>query len=222
MLIASRQPSALPVIDEIVKEAVKLAHGDLLVRAAVANVQIAPLTTMTRIENTAAISAVDLQSLASGSPEVESVFLAADLSGKSMADKASVADMLLKSALDAPFNDNSLAGLVLIPETVVDVEAEEDMQALLSLMAVEESIPVLQAAQEFGDPPQPFVSTPEISQEVENAEITREPGDNAVKVPEATPKFCTSQHFNNEPAQVEFDPFSGYGYGIAKFAIYAF
>ena len=50
-----------------------------------------------------------------------------------------VTEVLLSSALDAPANDKPLAEMVLAPETVAGVE--EDMQALLSLMAVEVSVP---------------------------------------------------------------------------------
>ena len=60
-----------------------------------------------------------------------------------------VTEVLLSSALDAPANDKPLAEMVLAPETVAGVE--EDMQALLSLMAVEVSVPTCLDNQEGSD-----------------------------------------------------------------------
>lgn len=203
MLIASRQSSALPAIDDIVQEAVKLARGDLLVLAPVAGTLSAPLTTMVQIQNTTgsalpSVPAVDIQRSVSSSPAVESVVL-----------KASVADVLLNSALDAPVNDKPLAGTLQTPETIAG--AEEDMQALLSLMAEEGAVPVTLAGQGFCDASQveapvsaeSSVSTPEVTQVVENAEISRESDVIAARVPAATHEFCVPQPFGNEPARPE-------------------
>lgn len=116
---------------------------------------------------------------------------------------ASVTEALLSSALDAPVNDKSLAESGLAPETVVGIE--EDMQTLLSLMAVEVSAPVNQTEQEFGDAPHedegPMPAdnpalTADVTQVVEVVEINRESDtfdDIAVEAVDSMPECCAPQ-----------------------------
>ncbi|EPL0838934.1 TraI domain-containing protein [Klebsiella aerogenes] len=167
MTIASRQPSALSVIDDIILDAAKLARGDgLFVSSSpisipdtltVALPSVAPPT-----ENiTSSVPAVDLQSAVSSTntPLVEEPLQAETLNQP----EETVTAELLSSALDAPVNDKLLAEMVLASEAVVGVE--EDMQTLLSLMAVEVSAPTCQVSQEEGDAPQKEGPIPENNQE---------------------------------------------------------
>ncbi|NIC29469.1 conjugal transfer nickase/helicase domain-containing protein, partial [Serratia plymuthica] len=116
---------------------------------------------------------------------------------------ASVTEVLLSSALDAPVSDKPLAEMILAPETVVGIG--EDMQALLSLMAVEVSAPVIQTEQESGDAPHqnegptpadsPAITT-EVTQVIEAAEINRESDaidDIAAEAADSTPELCVPQ-----------------------------
>ncbi|EOV5094214.1 TraI domain-containing protein [Serratia marcescens] len=191
MLIASRQPSALPVIDDIVQDAVRLARGEDLLAAlqgsGAALVRPAvPLTSMVpAVEKetfTPPVSSIDKQSTVSSthSPLIEGQ-LSAEIAGPSNGNVPSATDALLSSALDTPVNDKPLAEMKIEPEPVVGTG--EDIQALLSLMAVEVSAPVNQTEQTFGDAlhenegPMPAnnpVLTVEVTQEVEVVEANLE------------------------------------------------
>ncbi|WP_187307356.1 TraI domain-containing protein [Serratia ureilytica] len=191
MLIASRQPSALPVIDDIVQDAVRLARGEDLLAAlqggGAALVRPAvPLTSMVpAVEKetfTPPVSSIDKQSTVSSthSPLIEGQ-LPAEIAGPSNGKVPSATDALLSSALDTPVNDKPLAEMKIEPEPVVGTG--EDIQALLSLMAVEVSAPVNQTEQTFGDAlhenegPMPAnnpVLTVEVTQEVEVVEANLE------------------------------------------------
>lgn len=191
MLIASRQPSALPVIDDIVQDAVRLARGEDLLAAlqggGAALVRPAvPLTSMVlAVEKetfTPPVSSIDKQSTVSSthSPLIEGQ-LPTEIVGPSNGNVPSATDALLSSALDTPVNDKPLAEMKIEPEPVVGTG--EDIQALLSLMAVEVSAPVNQTEQTFGDAlhenegPMPAnnpVLTVEVTQEVEVVEANLE------------------------------------------------
>jgi integrating conjugative element relaxase (TIGR03760 family) len=225
MTIASRQSGALPVIDEIVQEAAKLARGDSLSVASspasisnpltVALPSVAPTT-----ENiTSSVPVVDLQSAVSSTnpPLVEDQLPAETLN---LPEESATAG-LLSSALDMPVNDKPLAERALAPETVVGIE--EDMQTLLSLMAVKVSAPVNQAEQEFGDAPHadegpmpadnPVLSA-EVIQGAEAAEINRESDafdDIAADVADSTPEFCAPQTTDLAPLQSQKPGIEGDG-----------
>lgn len=169
MTIASRQPSALPVIDDIIRDAVKLARGESLsVLFSLASISdtlpvalpsVAPTT-----ENiTSSVPEVDLQSAVSDttSPLIEEQQPAETLT-QTEENAASATGGILSSALDMPVNDRPLAEMVLVPETAVGVE--EDMQALLSLMALEVSVPACLDSLEEGDAPQKESPLPEKNQ----------------------------------------------------------
>lgn len=215
MAIASRQPSALSVIDDIILDAAKLARGDNL---SVSSSPVPISDTLTAAlpsvapptENiTSSVPAVDLQSAVSSTntPLVEEPLPAETVN---QSEETATAE-LLSSALDAPVNDKPLAEMVLAPETVVGVE--EDMQALLSLMAVEVSAPVNQTEQEFGDAPHedegPMpadspVCTAEVTQVVEAAEINQESDDIDNIAPEevfSTTEVCSPQTIDPVPSQ---------------------
>lgn len=215
MAIASRQLSALSAIDDIILDAAKLARGDgLFVSSSpvsisdtltVALPSVAPPT-----ENiTSSVPAVDLQSAVSSTntPLVEEPLQAETLNQP----EETATTELLSSALDAPVNDKPLAEMVLASEAVVGVE--EDMQALLSLMAVEVSAPVNQTEQEFGDAPHEDeglmpadspVCTAEVTQVVEAAEINQESDDIDNIAPEevfSTTEVCSPQTIDPVPSQ---------------------
>lgn len=225
MTVASRQPSALPVIDDIIQEAAKLARGDSLSIASspaaisdtltVALLSVAPTTQNIN----SSVPAVDLQSAVSSTnpPLVEDQLLAETLN---LPEESATAG-LLSSALDMPVNDKPLAERALAPETVVGIE--EDMQTLLSLMAVEVSAPVNQAEQEFGDAPHadegpmpadnPVLSA-EVTQGAEAAEINRESDafdDIAADVADSTPEFCAPQTTDLAPLQSQKPGIEGDG-----------
>ncbi|MGL5385972.1 MAG: TraI domain-containing protein [Enterobacterales bacterium] len=220
MTIASRQPGALSVIDDIIQEATKLARGDSLsVSSSPASISdtltvalpsVAPTT-----ENiTSSVPVVDLQSAVSStnSPLVEEQ-LPAETLNQPKENAASATEVLLSSALDVPVNDKPLAEMVLAPETVVGVE--EDMQALLSLMAVEVSAPVNQTEQAFGDDPHEDegpvpadnpVLTAEVAQVVQVAEINQESDAIDDIAPEAafsTSDFCAPQTTDLAPSLLQ-------------------
>ncbi|WP_409231223.1 conjugal transfer nickase/helicase domain-containing protein [Serratia bockelmannii] len=73
-----------------------------------------------------------------------------------------VTEVLLSSALDVSAKDKPLAEMVLAPETMAGVE--EDMKALLSLMAAEVSVPTCLDNQEEGNAPQKESLLPEENQ----------------------------------------------------------
>ncbi|MBI6141407.1 TraI domain-containing protein [Serratia marcescens] len=169
MAIASRQPSTLPAIDDITLEAAKLARGDGLAVSllpisnfdtlAIALPSVAPTTE----NSTSSEPEIDLQSAVSSthSPLVQEQ-LPAETLDQPNGNAPLVTEVLLSSALDAPVNDKPLAEMVLAPEAVVGVE--EDMQALLSLMAVEMSVPTCLDNQEEGDAPKKERPLPEEKQ----------------------------------------------------------
>lgn len=207
MTIAGRHPSTLPVIDDIILEAVKLARGDSLAVSllqasspdtlAIALPSVAPTT-----ENiTSSVPEIDLQSAVSSSLAPE--LLSAESLDQPNGNAPSATEVLLSSALDAPVNDNPFAEMVLTPETVADVE--EDMQTLLSLMIVGGAAPVTQSEQEFGDAPHKdegsviadnSALTAEVAQSVEAAELNQESDAIDEIAPEATsstPEFYVHQ-----------------------------
>lgn len=215
MAIASRQPSALSVIDDIILDAAKLVRGDSLFVSS-SPVPISDTLTValpsvaSPTENiTSSVPAVDLQSAVSSTntPLVEEPLPAETVN---QSEETATAE-LLSSALDAPVNDKPLAEMVLAPETVAGVE--EDMQALLSLMVVEVSVPVNQTEQEFGDAPledegpmpadRP-VCTAEVTQVVEAAEINQESDDIDNIAHEevfSTTEVCSPQTIDPVPSQ---------------------
>lgn len=170
MTIASRQPSTLPAIDDITLEAAKLARGDGLAISllpisnpdtlAIAIPSVAPA-----IENiTFSVPEVDLQSAVSSthSPLAQEQ-LPVEKLDQPNGNAPLVTEVLLSSALDVSANDKPLAEMVLAPETMAGVE--EDMQALLSLMEVEVSVPTCLVNQEEGNAPQKESLLPEEKQE---------------------------------------------------------
>lgn len=228
MTIASRQPSALPVIDDIIQEAAKLSRGDSLsvsfTPASICDPLTVPLPTVApTTENiTSSVPVVDLQSAVSSnnSPVVEEQLPVEALTHLEE-NTASVTEVLLSSALDAPVSDKPLAERGLAPATVVGIE--EDMQTLLSLMAVEVSAPVNQTKQEFGDAPHedegPMpadnpVLFAEVTQVVEAAEINRESDafdDIAAEAADSTPEFCAPQTTDFAPSQSQKPGIEGDG-----------
>ncbi len=138
MTIASRQPSGLPVIDDIIQEAAKLARGNgLSIAPSPASISdtlavVLPSVAPTTENITSSVPAIDLQSAVSSAnpPLVEEQLPAETLN---LPEESATAG-LLSSALDMPVNDKPLAERGLVQETVVGIE--EDMQTLLSLMAV--------------------------------------------------------------------------------------
>lgn len=189
MLIASRQPSALPVIDDIVREAVRLARGeDLLAALQSGPVVVTPAVTLVSVSATEEaplsppVPSIDLQSTVSSthSPLIEEQ-LPAEIAGPSNGNAPSVTDALLSSALDTQVNDRPLAEMTIESGSVVGTG--EDLQALLSLMDVSVSAPVNQAKQALGDAPHEDegpkpadnpVLTAEVTQEVDAAEVNQE------------------------------------------------
>ncbi|UNE43268.1 TraI domain-containing protein [Serratia ureilytica] len=228
MTIASRQSGALPVIDEIVQEAAKLARGDSLsVASSPASISNTLTVTLPSVspttENiTSSVPVVALRSAVSSnnSPVIEEQLPAEELSHPEE-NTASVTEVLLSSALDAPVSDKPLAEMILAPETVVGIE--EDMQTLLSLMAVEVSAPVIQTEQEFGDAPHedegPMPAdnpalTAEVTQVVEAVEINRESDaidDIAAEEADSTSEICPPQTTDFVPSQSQKSGIEGDG-----------
>ncbi|HGM6906185.1 helicase/relaxase domain-containing protein [Serratia nevei] len=219
MTIASRQPSALlPVIDDIIQEAAKLARGDSLsIASSPASISdtltvVLPSVALTTENITSSVPAIDLQSAVSSTnpPRVEEQ-LPTETLNQTEENAASAPEALLSSALDVSVNGKVLAEMVPAPETVVGIK--EDMQTLLSLMAVEVSAPVNQTEQEFGDAPHvdegpmpadnPVLSA-EVTQGAEAAEINRESDaidDIAPEVAFSTTEFCPPQTTDLAPSQ---------------------
>ncbi|MCS3409315.1 conjugal transfer nickase/helicase domain-containing protein [Serratia sp. AKBS12] len=179
MLIASGQPSSLPVIDEIVKEAVKLARGDAIAKLAAVAI---PSSSMPAPAETSpdlvgepvaqgalesSVPGIDLQSAVSGDPAaINDLEDGADTAAAVSSEGAMVVppgDVLLSSALDAPVNDLPLAEMIVAPEPAVEVE--EDMQTLLSLMNVSVLGPAASDPFDKGDAPQSEVHPSEGSQQ---------------------------------------------------------
>ncbi|WP_413715378.1 TraI domain-containing protein [Serratia ureilytica] len=173
MLIASRQPSALPVIDNIVQEAVKLARGEDLLAAQQSRPAVdAPAASVAPpTENIASsVPEIDLQSAVS-SPSIVGPAEELNLNSPGVGS-ASATEVLLSSALDTPVNDKPLAEMTITPEPVVGTG--EEIQALLSLMAVEVSAPVNQMEQAFGDAPHEDEGPMPVNNPVLTAEVTQE------------------------------------------------
>ncbi|HGM5813145.1 TraI domain-containing protein [Serratia ureilytica] len=169
MTIASRQPSTLPAIDDITLEAAKLARGDGLAVSLlpISNPDTLAITLPSVASATehiiSSVPETDLQGAVSSiRPPLAQEQLPAETLGQPNENAPLVTEVLLSSALDAPVNDKPLAEMVLAPETVVGVE--EDMQALLSLMAVEVSVPPCLDNQEEGNAPQKESLLPEEKQ----------------------------------------------------------
>ncbi|WJV38526.1 TraI domain-containing protein [Raoultella terrigena] len=225
MTIASRQPSGLPVIDDIIQEAAKLARGDSLsIAPSPASISdkltvVLPSVAPTTENITSSVPVIDLQSAVSSTnpPLVEDQLPAEILN---LTEESATAG-LLSSALDMPVNDKPLAERGLAPETVVGIE--KDMQTLLSLMAVEVSAPVNQTEQEFGDAPHedegPMPAdnpalTAEVAQVVEAVEINRESDafdDIAADAADSTPEFCAPQTTDFAPSQSQKPGIEGDG-----------
>ncbi|MGP0835862.1 TraI domain-containing protein [Serratia sp. CY85251] len=209
MLIASRQPSALPVIDDIVREAARRARGeDLLAALQSGPVVVTPAVPLTPIVPATEkeilsppMPSIDLQSAVSSPSIVEPV--GEDELNLPGAAPASVTEVLLSSALDSPVNDKPLAEMEIAPEPVVGTG--EGIRALLSLMAVGVSAPVNQTEQAFGDAPHedegPMpadnpVLTAEATQEVDAVKVNLESdgGDDiASEVAFSTPELGIAQ-----------------------------
>ena len=197
MLIASRQPSSLPVIDEIVQEAVKLARGDAIGMEAptvvtapsssipvpaetsdLVNAPAAQVVLETSVPGAAVQSAVTGEPAATNDQENGADTAATVSSEEAMAVPSG--DVLLSSALDAPVNDLPLAEMVVAPEPAVEVE--EDMQALLSLMNVSVSAPEAPEIQSQEDAPQE--EDPELAQRERPATDLPTVADSEPAVPE--------------------------------------
>ncbi len=127
MLVAARQPGSLPVIDDIVREAVRLARGNSLLPAIpLGDGPVAP-TPMPSQAGTATadslVPAVDLQS-AVNLPALESslaqTVARTDTEGQEGGGERTLADTLLSSALDEPVN-KPLAEIVMVPETTANI-----------------------------------------------------------------------------------------------------
>ncbi|HGE7258530.1 TPA: DNA-binding domain-containing protein, partial [Serratia marcescens] len=191
MLIASRQPSALPVIDDIVQEAVRLARGEALLAALQSSPVVVtpavPLVPATEeAPHSPQIPSIDLQSAVSSPLIVEPV--GEDELNSPGEIPALATDELLSSALDTPANDKPLAEMEIAPEPVVGTG--EDIQALLSLMDVSVSTPVEAGEQDKGDallkagslpedkpePAQTVPSLPEIALDIEQNGLSVQQG----------------------------------------------
>lgn len=205
MLIASRQPSSLPVIDEIVQEAVKLARGDAIGMAAptvvtapsssipvpaetsdLVNAPAAQVVLESSVPGAAVQSAVTGETAATNDQENGADTAAAVSLEEAMAVPSG--DVLLSSALDAPVNDLPLAEMVVAPEPAVEVE--EDMQALLSLMNVSVSAPEAPEMQSQEDAPQE--EDPELAQRERPATDLPTVADSEPAVPEKAPILTAS------------------------------
>ncbi|EMX8467037.1 TraI domain-containing protein [Serratia marcescens] len=227
MLIASRQPSALPVIDDIVREAVRLARGeDLLAAQQGGAALVTPAVPLTPImpateeaPQSPPVPLIDLQSAVSDT--ISSLIdkpLPAEGGGSSNGDAPSAAEVLLSSALDTPVNDKPLAEMTIAPEPVVGTG--EDIQALLSLMDVSVSAPVEAGEQDKGDallkasslpedkpePAQTVPSLPEIAPDIEQNGLSIQPDKHQAPVsPDANADIAARHDFsiNNGNGQQE-------------------
>ncbi|MEO9270283.1 TraI domain-containing protein [Serratia ureilytica] len=167
MTIAIRQPSTLPVIDDIILCAAKLAQGDRLVAPSLSASISSTLTVASLSE------ASDAGNIPSSLPTVtvssSDSFLVdkqffAEVSDKSNENVSPVTDVLLNSALDVSAKDEPLTDMSLTPEKAVRLEEDTEMRALLSLMAVEVSVPTCLDNQEEGNAPQKESLFPEEKQ----------------------------------------------------------
>ncbi|QPT13583.1 TraI domain-containing protein [Serratia rubidaea] len=213
MLIASRQPSSLPVIDEIIGEAVKLARGDAIANPVAVAIPSSPVpvpseTPSVPVSTPAAqessVPGVDVQSAVSGesaatNDQEDGVDTAAAVSSVN-AMAAPSGDVLLSSALDAPVNDLPLAEMVVAPEPAVEVE--EDMQALLSLMNVSVSAP--EAPEMLAQEDAPQEEAPEPTESERPAADLLNVVDTVTTLPEKTPALIPeATAFDEVPAVAE-------------------
>ncbi len=156
-------PCPLPVIDELVQEAARLARGPgLSVSSLPAPVAAEPPVLAA---DTAAplISAVALQSAVSGALAADSPS-PADIPTPTEDGTTPTAGVLLSSAFDVPVNDKPLAEMTVTPETVVAVD--DDTRALLSLMSVgilDVAAPVQTAASDGDAGPDPAPAPPVVT-----------------------------------------------------------
>ncbi|QHA88038.1 TraI domain-containing protein [Serratia rhizosphaerae] len=199
MLIASRQPSSLPVIDEIIGEAVTLARGDAIANPVAVAIPSSPMpvpseTSPVPVSAPAAqvvlessVPGVDVQSAVSGEPvPAEGQGNSADTAAAVSSEEAMPApsgDVLLSSALDTPVNDLPLAEMVVAPEPAVEVE--EDMQALLSLLNVSVSAP--EAPEMLAQEDAPQKEAPEPTESERPAADLLNVVDTVTTLPEKTP-----------------------------------
>ncbi|RUT64093.1 relaxase [Morganella morganii] len=164
MLIASGRPSSLPVIGDIVQEAVRLSRGegiDMNVPGPVnAAIPVPPVPSAMpselqsaaspKVELGASSPGGDLHSAVTGEQVPGNPDAASHDAGAAVTPEEGIpvlpGDILLSSALDTPVNELPLAEMVVAPEPVI--KAEEDMQALLSLMNVSVVVPANQVEQE--------------------------------------------------------------------------
>lgn len=144
-LTVARQPGPLPVIDELVREAVKLAGGG--------NLSVVPPPALT------AASPATLSPCNPGAPQImaapSDVLLSTPVNNLPAADHdlpgnehqagitsrapQSVAELHLSSALDTPANDRPLAEITVVSGPAADTD--DETLALLSLMAADISAP---------------------------------------------------------------------------------
>ncbi|ELQ9312325.1 TraI domain-containing protein [Serratia marcescens] len=196
MLIASRQPSALPVIDDIVQEAVRLAHGEDLLAGLQRGGGVTPAASLTPMVPATEkeplsppVPSIDLQGVVSSQP-TEGQAVTDELKTPFGEDFASTTEVLLSSALDMPVNDKLLAEMAIVPEPVVGTG--EDIQALLSLMDVSVSAPVEEVEQSEGDAPQKACSLPEDNPR---------PAQTALSLPETVPDIQSHDFPANDRRQ---------------------
>ena len=148
-MTVARQPGTLPVIDELVREAVKLAGGgNLSVGPLIASTETgfaaAPVTPEA-LNNVAVLpgltSAAGLQSAVGGTPALKSDLPECQGQSVSPAQNKVNAEsgpaVLLSSALDSGGQDGPLAEMTVAP-------ADDDTQSLLALMGAGVSAPVSQ------------------------------------------------------------------------------
>lgn len=182
MLIASRQPSALPVIDDIVQEAVKLARGEGLLAAlqdgpvvVTPSASLTPMVPATEKESLSPpVSSIDLQG-ADSSLSIKGQAVTGELNTPPGEGLASTTEVLLSSALDTPVKDKPLAKMEIASEPVVGMA--EDIKEFLSLMDVLVSAPAEEMEQDKGDALQKKCSLPE---------DTPEPAQTVLSLPETT------------------------------------
>ncbi len=181
MLIASRQSGSLPVIDNIVREAVKLARGDSLLASSGLGAAIAPQNPPTSLTP---VTAIETKNLSLSMPVgVEGKTSVGEL--KPLGENtAQVTEVLLSSALDTPLNGNPLIEEGITPEPVIG--AREDIQALLSLMDVSVSVPASQVQQDEDDAP---------LEESSMLEDSLEPAQTVLSVLETVPDFFVQKEF---------------------------
>ncbi|MBE3172928.1 TraI domain-containing protein [Enterobacter cloacae complex sp. P29RS] len=214
MLIASRQPSSLPVIDEIIGEAVTLARGDAIANPVAVAIPSSPMPVPSETSPVLVSTPAAQVALESSVPDVQSAVsgeqVPAEGQGNSADTVAAVSseeampvpsgDVLLSSALDTPVNDLPLAEMVVAPEPAVEVE--EDMQALLSLMNVSVSAP--EAPEMLVQEDAPQEEAPEPTESERPAADLLNVVDTVTTLPEKTPTLIPEASASDEvPAVAE-------------------